>query len=209
MNWLALDQEAIAAFSIASALIELTPGPNMTYLAIVAAGEGRRYGFMSVAGVALGLGLIGIAAALGVAALLQSSVLAWEIMRWAGVLYLLWLAYDGWRGDGAVEVGDQAGDRGWMHFRRGLITNVLNPKAAMFYVAVLPTFLPQAPSLNQVLLLTMVYVAIATAIHAAIVAMAGYARPFLTDPVRERIARRTLSLLLAFVALWFAWKTTR
>ncbi|MEZ5799562.1 MAG: LysE family translocator [Nitratireductor sp.] len=121
----------------------MTPGPNMTYLAIVAAGEGRRYGFMSVAGVALGLGLIGIAAALGITAVLQNSVLAWEILRWAGVLYLLWLAWEGWRGDNETVVGNHGQNRGWLHFRRGLVTNLLNPKAAIFYVAVLPAFLPQ------------------------------------------------------------------
>ncbi|MCB1448544.1 MAG: LysE family translocator [Nitratireductor sp.] len=209
MTLLGLDLGVLAGFALASALVEMTPGPNMTYLAIVAAGEGRKRGFMSVAGVALGLALIGIAAALGITAVLQNSVLAWEIMRWAGVLYLLWLAWEGWRGDNETVVGNHGQNRGWLHFRRGLVTNLLNPKAAIFYVAVLPAFLPQNPTLAQTLTLTMLFVLIATTIHAAIVALAGFAQPFLTDPNRERIARRTLSLLLAFVALWFAWKTAR
>ena len=96
------------------------------------------------------------------------------------------------------------------HFVRGLVTNLLNPKAALFYVTVLPEFLDTSkPLLGQTLVLSAVYVAVATLVHGAIVVLAGSLRPFLTDPRKEMIVRRTLSLLLALVALWFAWSTAR
>ena len=96
------------------------------------------------------------------------------------------------------------------YFRRGLITNLLNPKAAVFYVAVLPTFIePGRAPLPQTVALSAIYVAVATAVHAAIVLLAGTLEPVLNDPRRERIARRVLSALLAIVALWFAWTTGR
>jgi threonine/homoserine/homoserine lactone efflux protein len=202
----ALIPPSVWAFALAALLIELTPGPNMTYLAIVSASKGRRAGFATVAGVALGLAVVGLIAALGVAAVIQSSEPLYEILRWAGVLYLLWLAYEGWRGEAAQEEAPTDAS----HFLRGLVTNLLNPKAAVFYVAVLPKFVDTAlPVIWQTLTLSAVYVAVATLIHALIVLLAGSLEPLLTDPVLERRVRRVLSLLLALVALWFAWSTAR
>jgi threonine/homoserine/homoserine lactone efflux protein len=93
---------------------------------------------------------------------------------------------------------------------RGLVTNLLNPKAAVFYIAVLPTFLDKSqPLLPQTISLTIIYVLVATVVHAAIVVLAGALEPFLNDPRRETIARRLLSALLACVAIWFGWSTGR
>jgi threonine/homoserine/homoserine lactone efflux protein len=198
----------LLSFALTSLIIELTPGPNMTYLALVSAGEGRRAGFATVAGIALGLAVLGIVAALGVTELIQASNLLYEGLRWAGVLFLLFLAYEGWRGEAEVVAADKDADR--RYFARGLLTNLLNPKAAIFYVAVLPTFIiAERPVLSQTITLTAIYVSIATVIHALIVALAGTLEPFLNDSRRERIARRALSALLAAVAIWFAFSTAR
>ena len=200
----------IAAFALASFLIELTPGPNMTYLALVAAGQGRRAGLATVVGVALGLAVVGVAGALGATAAITASETAYNLLRWSGVAFLLYLAWDGWRGEEMVE-GDTAHHGNGKHFLRGLMTNLLNPKAAVFYVTVLPTFVDASAGsvLLHTLALTGVYVAVATAIHLVIVLAAGSVAPLLTDPAREKIARRVLSLLLAGVAVWFAVKTGR
>lgn len=200
-----MDQDVsnLLSFALTSAIIEITPGPNMTYLALVSASQGRRAGFVTVLGVAAGLGLIGTIAALGVAEAIAASTLLYETLRWGGILFLLYLAWDGWRGGGDVVRPARTDAR---HFRRGLLTNVFNPKAAAFYVTVLPTFVVSSQGLlSQTLVLTAIYVAIATAIHLGIVAAAGSLEPFLTDSRRERIARRVLSALLALVAVWFAW----
>ena len=205
---LAVSLETLASFALASFLIELTPGPNMTYLALVSAQDGRRAGFATVMGIALGLAIIGAIAGFGVAELIQASTLAYETLRWAGVLFLLYLAWEGWSaGTDIVSASSVDHER---YFIRGLMTNLLNPKAAVFYVAVLPTFVEAGkPVLAQTALLTAIYVAVATLVHAVIVILAGSLEPFLNDPRRERIARRVLSALLAVVALWFAWTTAR
>jgi threonine/homoserine/homoserine lactone efflux protein len=205
---LAVSLENLASFALASLLIELTPGPNMTYLALVAAQDGRRAGFATVAGIGLGLAIVGAIAGFGVAELIQASAIAYETLRWAGVLFLLYLAWEGWSaGTDVVSIGSNKHER---YFLRGLMTNLLNPKAAVFYVAVLPTFVEAGrPILAQTALLTGIYVGVATIVHAVIVALAGTLEPFLNDPKRERIARRILSALLALVALWFAWTTAR
>ena len=204
---LAIPTSTLFSFALASFLIELTPGPNMTYLALVSASEGRRAGFATVAGIALGLATIGLAAAFGVAQLVSASPLAYETLRWAGAAFLLYLAWDGWRHGAQVEAEERPHGT---YFLRGLATNLLNPKAAVFYVAVLPTFIDAGqPVLRQTVTLTLTYVAVATLVHAGIVALAGAAEPFLNDPRRERVVRRTLSALLAAVALWFGWSTAR
>lgn len=205
---LPLDATVLASFLVASFLIELTPGPNMTYLALVSANDGRRAGFATVLGVALGLAIVGLVAAFGVAEAIQASPLLYQGLRWAGVLFLLYLAWEGWTA--GTDVVSPARRHAGRYFARGLITNLLNPKAAAFYIAVLPTFIDTArPALPQTVALTIAYVAVATLVHGGIVAMAGSLQPLLNDPLREQLTRRVLSALLAIVAIWFAWSTAR
>ncbi|HMO72569.1 MAG TPA: LysE family transporter, partial [Paracoccaceae bacterium] len=163
----------LAGFALASLLSELVPGPNMGYLALVAAAEGRRAGLAAVGGVALGLAGLGLAAAFGIAALVAASPAAYGLLRWGGVAWLCWLAFAAWRGEETAEGAEAAGAPMWRHFRRGLVTNLLNPKAAVFFIAVQPAFLPPAPEIDRVLVFSAVFVAVATLVHAGIVALAG------------------------------------
>ncbi len=199
-------------FALTSLLIELTPGPNMAYLAALSLAEGRRTGLAAVAGVALGLAGIGLLAAFGLATALQNVPYAYEVLRYAGAGFLLYLAWEGWRGaedDKAAAMGDGAA------FRRALLTNLLNPKAAMFYVAVMPLFLVPTTGVGagsltqQTLVLVAIYVAVATLVHAAIVLFAAGLRPYLVAGPHEQLVRRLLAASLALVALWFFWGTRR
>ena len=201
----------IGSFALTCTLIELTPGPNMAYIAMLSAGNGRRAGLAATAGVALGLMVLGIGAALGLATLISSSHAIYEALRWAGVLYLLWLAWDGWKVAAESSPAQAPGpDADVTFFKRGLITNLLNPKAAVFYVAVLSTFVDETKAiLGQTLMLSVIYVVIATCIHGAIVGIAGAARPFLDDPERTLVVRRILSAGLACIAVWFGYSTAR
>lgn len=90
------------------------------------------------------------------------------------------------------------------YFRRGLITNILNPKAALFYVAIVPRFLPESDAtLAQGLGLTGISVFVATAVHLAIVILAARLHPLLSQPGRMETTRRVLAAGLAAIALWF------
>ena len=194
----------LLAFVTTCLVIELTPGPNMAYLAVLSASKGRRAGLAATLGVALGLLIIGLAAALGLTALITNSRTLYEALRWGGVLYLLWLAYEGWRGEEETSPGTTTVlASGTKYFLRGLVTNLLNPKAGVFYVAILPTFIDEShPLMGQAVTLTIVYVTIATVVHTTIVVLADAARPLLEDERRSKIVRRVLSLLLAGIALW-------
>jgi threonine/homoserine/homoserine lactone efflux protein len=203
-----MDHPNLAPFLVASLLVEMTPGPNMAYLAALAATRGRAVGLAAVAGVALGLGLLGVAAGAGLAALVGADPLAYQLLRWAGVAYLLWLA---WR-TAASEDGDAApggGDAARSAFAAGLVTNLLNPKALLFYVAMLPGFTrgPQAP-MSDYVVLGLAYVAVATLVHAAIVLLAARLEPWLADAGKRRRARRAFAGALVAIAAWFALSTT-
>jgi threonine/homoserine/homoserine lactone efflux protein len=202
--WQLLPQNTIP-FLVASLLIELTPGPNMTYLALVAARDGRRAGFQTLLGIALGLSALGAVAAFGATEIILSSSFIYEGLRWAGVGFLLYLSWEGWTKSADTVL--QPSDEFNRYFTRGLITNLLNPKAAMFYISVLPTFIVTNNIAQQAFVLTAIYVAVATGVHFFIVILAGSFQSFLHQPNREKWARRTLSTLLAVVALWFAWAT--
>ena len=189
-------------FTLTALLIELTPGPNMAYLAALSLAEGRRVGFAAVAGVALGLAIVGLLAALGLAALLEATPWAYQLLRYGGALFLLYLAWEGWKGsDGDMmqAMGRRAA------FGRALLTNLLNPKAALFYVAVLPLFLPRESGglIGPSLILAAIYVGVATLIHVLIVLFADALRPYLVSGRREKMTRRVLSASLALVAVWF------
>lgn len=195
-------------FALTALLIELTPGPNMAYLASLSLTEGRRIGLAAVAGVALGLALNGLLAVFGLAALVDASPLAQTILRYAGAGFLLYLAWDAWRG---ADVEDDAATGGGTAFRRALVTNLLNPKAAAFYITVMPLFLPQglASGLGLSLAHVAIYVTIATLVHATLVLFADRVRPYLVTGRNVQWIRRLFALALAGIALWFFWETRR
>jgi threonine/homoserine/homoserine lactone efflux protein len=202
---------SLLAFAAISLIVELTPGPNMAYLAALSLTKGWRAGVAAVAGVALGLSVYGIAAALGLAALVERYVVVYEILRWVGIAYLLWLAWEAWSAGTedarpATEFDRTLGES----FRRGLITNLLNPKAAIFYLAVVPDFLvPTGSVAAQTLTLAAIYVSVATGVHLLIVVLASRLARHLNDARRRRIVSRSLALALVGIAAWFAVSTMR
>lgn len=198
--------ETLLPFLLTCLIIEATPGPNMGYLAVLSASRGRRAGFAAVAGVALGLLVVGVAAAYGAAVFLAASPMAYGFLRWGGVAYMLYLAWESWRPEtGFDHVTPQATDQ--RYFQRGFLTNVLNPKAALFYVAVLPRFITDGPhNETQAIVLTLIYVGVATAIHGIIVAVAGTAQGFLNNAARRDFARKVFAVMLVGVAVWLGVK---
>ena len=90
--------ELFMPFLVTTLLIELTPGPNMAWLALTSASEGKRSGFAAVAGITLGLALLATASAIGLAELATRSPAIFSLLRYAGVAYLLLLAWKTWAG---------------------------------------------------------------------------------------------------------------
>ena len=207
-----ISASSLFGFILTCVIIEVTPGPNMAWLAALSISRGWRTGFAAVAGVALGLSAYGVAAAFGVAAIIENSPFLYQVLRWGGVAFLLWLAWEGWStaGEIAADVFDESEHRA-SAFRRGLITNLLNPKAAVFYVAMLPEFVsePAGNVVAQTLTLSGIYVAIATIVHGLIVLLANSVRGLVARTGQMKRIRRVLALALVGVAVWLAWSTAR
>lgn len=193
-------------FLLTALVVELTPGPNMATLASLTLRHGRRGGFAIVFGITLGLGIVGTLAAFGLTELIADIPYADHVLRWGGVFYMLYLAYDTWRDPPPGKAGFS--DHSSL-FLRGLTINLLNPKAAVFYLAVLPNFIDplHGAVLWQTLLLVVIYLAIGLVVHSSIVLLAGRLRPVLVDGAGERMVRRVAAVGMVAIAVWFAWAT--
>jgi len=160
----------LSAYMLASAALAITPGPGVFYIVTRSLAHGRRSGIASVAGVALGNLGNAIAASVGLAALFAVSALAFDVVKYSGALYLLFLGLRSLRAprvqaDLQVVTARPADAR---TFRDGFIVALLNPKTALFFAAFLPQFLSaKAPPMYQSMVLGCVFVAIAAVTDSA------------------------------------------
>lgn len=204
----------VLEFTLTVLLLELTPGPNMAYLAALTLDRGRRAGLLATAGVAAGLSIHAVVAAFGLGVLINQQPLIYDLLRWIGIGYLLYLAWETWQSSekapGMVAASSSL-------FWRGFFSNVFNPKSILFFISVVPGFIQYdlrydssgAGPLVQAARLGAVYVAIATTVHTSIVLLASQLRPLLIAGARQRSVRQILSLALVLVAAWLAWSTRR
>ncbi len=155
----------VALFAVASVLLVLTPGPNLLYLVSRTLCQGRGAGLVSLAGTTSGFAVHIIAASLGLSAVFIAVPVAYDAVRWAGAAYLVWLAWD------AVRPGAQGGlfqprtlspEPPRRLLRNGMITSILNPKVALFYLALFPQFVD--PSRGSVFTQSLVLGAVQIAI---------------------------------------------
>jgi threonine/homoserine/homoserine lactone efflux protein len=184
----------------------------MTYLAALTLDQGRRAGMLATAGVAAGLSVHAIVSAFGLGVLVSQSVLVYDLLRWTGVAYLLYLAWETWQSNAKARPEIEASAPASL-FWRGFFSNVFNPKSILFFISVVPGFIEYDSSgsslLAQAARLGAIYIAIATTIHASIVLLANQLRPLLIARTRENTIRRILAFALVFVAVWLAWSTRR
>jgi threonine/homoserine/homoserine lactone efflux protein len=193
-------------FFLAVLLIELTPGPNMTWLAVVGANRGRGSAYAAVAGITLGLMIAAVVAGLGLSAMIVQAPWLFNALRWAGTLYLLYLAIDEWRD--ADDTPNVENGSATSYFNRGLLTNVLNPKAYLFYAAILPHFIrPQEDQTQQMITLMTIYLGVATSIHLVIATASGSLAQWLRNSPNVTVIRRTLAVAIGIAGIWFFLST--
>ncbi|WP_018654610.1 LysE family translocator [Actinomadura flavalba] len=184
----------------------LVPGPNMVYLVTRSVTQGRMAGFVSLAGVAVGFACYMCATAFGLSALFTYVPALYTVLKIAGALYLLWLAWQTLRpgGTSMFDTGGTTVDPPLRLFTMGLVTNLLNPKIAMLYMSLLPQFIdPSRGSVAvQSLILGLAQIAVAVTVSSLIVLGAGTAAAFLrTRPTWQRVQRYVTGTVLGALAL--------
>jgi len=190
-------------FLIAMVVVELTPGPNMGWLAALTLREGRKAGFAAVAGITFGLSLQLLAAITGLAALIAAAPTVFGLLHWAGVAFMLYLAWAAFTDGASAVTADIGSERG---FRRGVIANVLNPKALVFYVLLISQFIDAStgPVWLQSLILGLIHLSIAATVHIAIVLLAQTLGARLETWRTSLAARLVFAGLMVAIALWIA-----
>ena len=204
----------LLGFALVSLGIVLTPGPNMIYLISRSITQGSVAGLISLGGVALGFVFYMLCAAFGITALLLAIPFAYDALRFAGAGYMLWLAWQAVKpgGRSPFQVKQLAIDSPRKLFAMGLVTNLLNPKIAMLYLALLPQFIDpvQGSVLTQSLALGFIQIAISVSVNALIALTAGSIALFLgTRPTWLLVQRWLMGTVLAGLALRMAFEAKR
>ncbi|OPC80805.1 lysine transporter LysE [Embleya scabrispora] len=159
----------LASFALVAGLLTVVPGPDTAIVLRAALVRGKRHGFATALGIGAGTLVWGAAAAAGVSAVLTTSRVAYTSLRIVGACYLLWLAYGLLRAawvnrytDVDVEAASAGGAKAapglWSAWGRGVLTSLTNPKVGVFYMAMIPQFIPSgAPHLAFGILLALVH----------------------------------------------------
>jgi threonine/homoserine/homoserine lactone efflux protein len=167
------DFSTLMLFAAAAVVLTATPGPDMLLIASRSVSQGRSAGFLTYAGIAAGTYCHAIAAALGLSQLFLTVPIAYEIVRWVGCAYLLYLAYKTLRSQSSA-FAPSAGLKRLSPkriFSEGLATNILNPKMALFVLALFPQFIdPNGSSmLIQTVLLASILNGIGFLVNGAVI----------------------------------------
>jgi len=165
-------------FMAAGLLLNLTPGPDMLFVAGSSVAQGRRAGVMAALGVGAGCVVHMVLAAVGLSALLAASALAFEVVKWIGAAYLVWIGIGMLRRSGSTTAVRPLDGNARRVFWQGALTNALNPKVALFFLAFLPQFItPDAPGQPLAFLaLGALFNVGGTAVNIVVALLAGWMR---------------------------------
>ena len=170
-------------FLSAAFAINISPGPDIIYIVSKTIAQGRKIGFASSLGVCTGALVYVIATALGLSAILETSLIAFNIVKYAGAIYLVYLGIKALKSKGTTfdsTENESSLYTPWQAFRQGVLVDVLNPKVAVFFMAFLPQFV--RPELGhtsgQLLLLGVIVILMAIVIEFSIVLTASQTTNF-------------------------------
>lgn len=171
-----IELSQLLTFSLAAFILIVIPGPAVLFVIARSIEQGRLAGIVSVLGVSLGALGHTVAAAFGLSAILATSAVAFSVVKYLGALYLIYLGIQAWRskGENSAEITITRQPL-WTIFRQGVIVNILNPKAALFFLAFLPQFVDPTRGVAwmQVMLLGFIFVAIALVSDSVYALLAG------------------------------------
>ena len=197
-------------FLLTALVVVLIPGTGVIYTLAIALGRGRRASLYAALGCTFGIVPHILAATLGLAALLHTSALLFQVVKFAGVAYLLYLAWQALKSGGTLSVeANPAAQSGWRIARRGALINILNPKLSIFFLALLPPFLSGDPvnATGEMLTLGAVFMALTFAVFALYGLCAGTVRNRVLSSARTmQWLNRSFAALFAALGLRLAWE---
>jgi threonine/homoserine/homoserine lactone efflux protein len=203
------ERAAFLAFLVAAFALNIAPGPDMLYVIGRSVGQGRRAGIVSSLGVFVGCWVHILAAAFGIAALLRSSPVAFNAVRYAGAAYLIYLGIRMLSQKTDLTSQQLQTESLTSIFRQGAITNMLNPKVAIFFLAFLPQFIDahRGSVALQIVVLGLIFNVGGTLVNLAV----AYAGGTLGELLRRnqsiaRLQRRFTGLIFVGLGLRLAWQ---
>ena len=203
-----------AAYVLACLVLAATPGADMALFLSRTLAGGRAQGFAAQAGASVGLVVHTFAAALGLSALLAASAEAYEAVKIAGALYLLWLAFRAIRHGSALKLKAGAPARGGLRgaFMNGLLINLTNPKIVLFFVTFLPQFISASDphASGKLFALGLGFIAITTAVNAIVILVAGrFVAAAKRNPRALRLFDYAFAALMSAFAARLVWAEAR
>ena len=197
MNW-----HLFAGFLAITMVLLLAPGPIVTLVISTSATRGMRAGLITVAGTSTGNAVLIAAIAGGLSWVLAHAVYLFEALRWLGAVYLVWLGVQAWLHAGRPPAAAPAGH---VHFRRGFVVALTNPKTIAFFSAFLPQFVdPRLPAAPQLAVMCLVTVLLAAVSDSCWAIASGLGRAFFLAPARARLLGRVSGLTLIGGGLWLS-----
>jgi homoserine/homoserine lactone efflux protein len=198
MNW-----ELFVAFLLITAVLVITPGPIVTLVIATGAREGMRAALTTVVGTTLGNALLLAAIAFGLSWVVRNAATLFEILRWIGAAYLIWLGIQAWRHAG--ETGAASLPRGHVHVWRGFAVALSNPKTIAFFTAFLPQFVDSGlPVEPQLALMCTVSVVLAAITDSGWAVAAGLGRAWFMQSWRAKLLGRLSGVALIGGGVWLS-----
>lgn len=192
------------AFWLTTLVVVATPGTGAVYTVSMGLSRGWRASLVAALGCTLGVVPHMLAAITGLAALLHASAVAFQALKYAGVAYLLYLAWQTWHDHSSLAVDESADLRGgWSIIRQAVLINLLNPKLTIFFFAFLPLFVhPGAgEAWMQMVVLSVVFMAVTLAVFAVYGVLAASVRSHVLERPRVvRWMRRTFAATYVVLA---------
>ncbi|MEG3694556.1 LysE family translocator [Vibrio coralliirubri] len=191
MSW-----DSIWLFIVIVFFIAIIPGPNALLVLSTALTQRKLFAFVNVLGVSCGFFFHAFISANGISLLLSNTPMAFEGLKWAGVLYLVWLGYNHFRAalraqEGVLSVVSASGSKLYSQFFKGLLTNLLNPKIVLFYLSIFPQFVSTEAIVTDSLILG--------AIQASVVSMWFLVVILMADTFKRLLVQKRTSQMMNIV----------
>jgi threonine/homoserine/homoserine lactone efflux protein len=197
--------ESLTTFVIASVLLALVPGPDNIFVLTQSSVNGHKAGLLVTLGLCTGLIVHTSAVALGITAVLKTSYVAFTVLKIAGAMYLLYLAWRAFHASSEeISTGQSREVAAIKYYLRGVIMNVTNPKVSIFFLAFLPQFADpsRGPVIQQIFFLGMIFILVTLLVFGGIALLAGAVGAWLTNtPRAQTIMNRIAGAVFVAMAL--------